>query len=76
MREMFRISLCTDLPYAPLNRILSCFAGAFLAVLCWVVVMTRFDLSYAYPFISLTFVLVLGLSAMFFHESITPCTKL
>jgi multidrug transporter EmrE-like cation transporter len=34
--------------------------------------MTKFDLSYAYPFMSLNFVLVLMLSAFFFGEPITP----
>jgi multidrug transporter EmrE-like cation transporter len=33
--------------------------------------MTKFELSYAYPFMSLAFVLVLGLSAVFFQEAIT-----
>ena len=33
--------------------------------------MTKFDLSYAYPFMSLSFVLVLILSALFFHEPVS-----
>ena len=33
--------------------------------------MTKFELSYAYPFTSVGFVLVLILSAVFFHEAIT-----
>jgi multidrug transporter EmrE-like cation transporter len=33
--------------------------------------MTKFELSYAYPFMSLAFVLVLFLSALFFKEAIT-----
>ncbi|MCK4500343.1 hypothetical protein KAU11_07590 [Candidatus Babeliales bacterium] len=32
--------------------------------------MTKFDLSYAYPFISLSFVLVFILSALFFHKPV------
>jgi multidrug transporter EmrE-like cation transporter len=35
------------------------------------IAMTRFDLSYAYPFMSLAFVFVLILSAIFFHEAVT-----
>jgi uncharacterized membrane protein len=50
--------------------ILSGLAAAFLAMLCWLVAMTKFELSYAYPFMSLAFVLVLFLSALFFHETI------
>jgi len=33
--------------------------------------MTKFELSYAYPFMSLSFVFVLVLSGLFFHEAIT-----
>ena len=51
--------------------ILSAFLSAFVASLCWMAAMTKFDLSYAYPFMSLSFVFVLVLSGFFFHESIT-----
>lgn len=46
------------------------FAG-FLAFLSWMAAMTKFELSYAYPFMSLAFVLVLVSSALFFHETVT-----
>lgn len=45
--------------------------GGFLAFLCWIMAMTKFELSYAYPFTSLAFVLVLVLSALFFREAVT-----
>jgi drug/metabolite transporter (DMT)-like permease len=45
----------------------SLFAG-FLAAACWFVAMTKFQLSYAYPFTSLNFVLVLLLSAALLKE--------
>ena len=48
--------------------ILSSLTGAFLAFLCWVGAMTKFELSYAYPFTSLSFVLVLVMSACFFSR--------
>lgn len=51
--------------------ILSGLFAAFLASLAWVAAMTRFPLSHAYPFMSLAFVLVLFLSALFFHEPVT-----
>ena len=51
--------------------VLSSLAAAFLAAVSWMVAMTKFELSYAYPFTSLAFVLVLGLSALFFREAIT-----
>lgn len=49
---------------------------AFLAFFCWMAAMTKFDLSYAYPFMSLSFVLVLILSTLFFHEPITAAKAL
>ena len=50
--------------------ILSCFVAAFLASMCWMVAMTKFELSFAYPFMSLAFVLVMILSALFFSEAL------
>jgi len=58
----FLLSLLAD-PY-----IFSGFAAAFLASLAWMAAMTRFDLSHAYPFMSLNFVVVLLLSAWVLHE--------
>ena len=51
--------------------VISSLCCAFLAFLCWMAAMTKFELSYAYPFMSLSFVFVLVLSGFFFHESIT-----
>ena len=51
--------------------IFSSFVAAFLASLAWMAAVTRFDISYAYPFMSLGFVLVLILSNLFFAEPIT-----
>jgi len=51
--------------------IISSYVAALLASLFWLGAIRRLDLSYAYPFTSLAFVLVLGLSAIFFHEAIT-----
>ncbi|KAF5417306.1 MAG: 4-amino-4-deoxy-L-arabinose-phosphoundecaprenol flippase subunit ArnE [Candidatus Methanogaster sp.] len=51
--------------------VISSLCCAFLAFLCWIAAMTKFDLSYAYPFMSLSFVFVLILSASFFHEPVT-----
>jgi drug/metabolite transporter (DMT)-like permease len=45
--------------------------AAFLAGLCWFAAMTKYELSYAYPFMSLAFVMVLFLSALLFHEPVT-----
>jgi drug/metabolite transporter (DMT)-like permease len=45
--------------------------AALLAGLCWMAAMTKLELSFAYPFISLSFVLVFVFSAFLFHETIT-----
>lgn len=51
--------------------VISSFAAAFLASLTWMAALTKFPLSFAYPFMSLAFVLVMILSAIFFYEPIT-----
>lgn len=51
--------------------IVSAILAGFFALLCWLAAMTKFELSYAYPFMSLAFVLVLVLSAALFHEPLT-----
>jgi len=48
--------------------IFSGFLAAFLASLSWMAAMTKFDLSHAYPFMSLNFVIVLFLSAWLLSE--------
>ncbi len=52
--------------------ILSGFAAGFLASLTWIAAMTKFELSHAYPFMSLNFVLVLALSGWLLNEPLTP----
>ncbi|NJB69210.1 putative membrane protein [Desulfobaculum xiamenense] len=42
--------------------------AAFVGALFWLAALTRFQLSFAYPFMSLSFVLVLVLSALVLHE--------
>ena len=46
-------------------------ASAFIASLFWIAAMTRFEVSYAYPFMSLAFILVLILSVLLFKETLT-----
>jgi multidrug transporter EmrE-like cation transporter len=50
--------------------IISVFVAAAIAALSWMAAMTRYDLSVAYPFVALSFVLVLIGSAVFFDESL------
>lgn len=51
--------------------ILSGFTAAFFASLAWMAAMTKFDLSHAYPFMSLNFVVVLLLSGWLLSEPMT-----
>jgi multidrug transporter EmrE-like cation transporter len=51
--------------------ILGGFFAAFIAGLCWMAAMSKFELSHAYPFMGLTFVLVLFFSGLLFHEPVT-----
>ena len=50
--------------------VFSGFASAFLASLAWMAAMTRFELNYAYPFMSLAFVIVMGFSVLFLGEQL------
>jgi multidrug transporter EmrE-like cation transporter len=50
--------------------IFSGFLAAFLAALAWMAAMTKFELSHAYPFMSLNFVVVLVLSGWLLSEPV------
>lgn len=51
--------------------LLSGLGSSIVAAIFWIAAMTKFDVSYAYPFMSSAFVLVLILSAVFFKEPVT-----
>ncbi len=51
--------------------VISSFISAFLASFTWIAALTKFDLSFAYPFTSIAFVLVLFLSYYFFAEPLS-----
>ena len=51
--------------------IISAYAAALLASVCWIAAMTKLELSHAYPFTSVTFVLVVVLGSVLFGETIT-----
>lgn len=61
----FLISLLLD-PF-----IFSGFVAAFIASLCWMAAMTKLEISYAYPFMGLNFVLVLFFSIYLFGETMS-----
>ncbi|MDY7577586.1 EamA family transporter [Herbaspirillum sp. RTI4] len=51
--------------------IFSGFVSAFLASLAWMAAMTKFDLNYAYPFMSINFALVVLLSGWLLNEPVS-----
>ena len=51
--------------------IFSGFVAAFAASLAWMAAMTKFDLSHAYPFMSLNFAIVLVLSSWLLSETLS-----
>ena len=55
--------------------VVSALAALLIAVATWMAAMTRLQLSHAYPFVSLAFVLVVLCSAWLFHEPLNA-TKL
>lgn len=54
--------------------IITGFMAAFLAAIAWMLAIAKLPLSYAYPFVSLSFVFVSGLSALFFKETLSIYT--
>jgi multidrug transporter EmrE-like cation transporter len=51
--------------------VVSALAAALLASLTWIAAISRLELSHAYPFTSLSFVLIMLLSGFLFNEPIT-----
>ena len=46
--------------------------GFFISMLIWLYVLSRMELSFAYPFVALNYVLILFGSYFLFKETITP----
>ena len=51
--------------------VISVFVTALAASIAWALALTRFELSHAYPFMSLSFVLVLVFGVLFLSEALT-----
>lgn len=64
-----KISFLTHLLFDP--WIFSGFISAFVASFFWMATMTKFEISFAYPFMSSAFVLVFLLSVILFQEAVT-----
>jgi len=56
--------------------VVSAMLTTFVAALCWMAAMTHLELSKAYPFAALSFILVLILSGVFFGEAVTPAKSI
>jgi len=52
--------------------IFSALFAAFFASICWMAAMTKFELSFAYPFVGTSFALVMILSWLILGESMNP----
>ena len=52
--------------------VLSGILATFLAGVSWMLAMTKFDLSYAYPFVSLNYVFIMAAGFFLFNESMSP----
>jgi uncharacterized membrane protein len=50
--------------------VVSSFLAAFIAAISWMLAVSKSQLSYAYPFMSLSFVIVLMLSKTMFNETL------
>jgi drug/metabolite transporter (DMT)-like permease len=51
--------------------VLSGIVATFLAGVSWMLVMAKFEVSYAYPFVSLNYILVLAAGFLLFNEAIS-----
>jgi len=49
--------------------IISSIIATFFAGISWMLAMTKFETSYAYPFMTLQLILIVGLSVFLFNES-------
>ncbi len=53
-------------------RVIAGLFGYFVSMLIWLYVLSRMELSFAYPFVALNYVLILFGSYFLFKEAITP----
>lgn len=51
--------------------VISGIVATFFSGVSWMLTMTKFEISYAYPFISLNYILVLGAGFLVFNETIS-----
>lgn len=51
--------------------VLSALFATFLSGMCWMITLTKFELSYAFPFTALNFLVMFAAGAMIFGEQVT-----
>lgn len=68
-----KVGYVTDLLLNP--WVMSGIVATFLAGVSWMLAMTKFEISYAYPFVSLNYILVLAAGFLLFQETMS-ITKL
>ncbi|HBY97276.1 MAG: EamA family transporter [Ardenticatenaceae bacterium] len=71
--EIDPANLVVMLPQVALNPwVLAGLACYVLSVGLWLVVLSRVEVSYAYPMVSIGYILTLVLARIFFQEAVTP----
>lgn len=66
---MFKVGYIVNLLLNP--WVMSGIVATFIAGVSWMLAMTKFEISYAYPFVSLNYVLILAAGLLLFQESIS-----
>jgi multidrug transporter EmrE-like cation transporter len=56
--------------------VVTALAAAFLSGIAWMMAMTKFEISYAYPWVSLEFMLMLAFGVLLFGESFSAAKLL
>ncbi|WP_454732072.1 MULTISPECIES: hypothetical protein [Cupriavidus] len=51
--------------------VLTTLLATFLAGVVWMLALSKFELSYAYPFVSIVYLLVLASGVVFFHDDLS-----
>jgi len=79
----WQVSLAGPLPDSLMNKalfvgrllltpwVITAIAASFFSGIAWMMAMTKFEVSYAYPWVSLNYVIVLGFGVWLFHETFT-----
>lgn len=72
IQSLDRESIVTFLGSAATDKfVILGFALYLLSALSWLIILSRVDLSFAYPLISIGYVLIMVLSRLMFHEQLT-----